>query len=45
MTKWSGNSEATDGRDLDPEAVLLRSDAALYQAKQTGRNRVVGLDA
>jgi diguanylate cyclase len=42
ITFSAGVSERAAGEGID--AVLPRADAALYQAKQTGRNRVVGAD-
>jgi diguanylate cyclase len=42
ITFSAGVSERATGEGID--AVLPRADAALYQAKQTGRNRVVGAD-
>ena len=39
LTVSVGVACAIDGDD-DPEALLARADRALYQAKQTGRNRV-----
>lgn len=43
ITFSAGVSERVTGEGID--AVLPRADAALYLAKQTGRNRVVGADA
>ncbi len=34
-----------NGHDLDLEAVLQRADAAMYRAKEGGRNRIVSFDA
>jgi diguanylate cyclase len=42
ITFSAGVSERATGEGID--AVLPRADAALYQAKQTGRNRVVGAE-
>ena len=42
ITFSAGVSERVAGESID--AVLPRADAALYLAKQTGRNRVVGAD-
>ena len=42
ITFSAGVSERAAGEGID--AVLPRADAALYLAKQTGRNRVVGAD-
>ncbi len=42
ITFSAGVSERATGEGID--AVLPRADAALYLAKQTGRNRVVGAD-
>lgn len=40
ITVSIGTAEAADG-ETDPAALLSRADAALYQAKAQGRNRVV----
>ena len=42
ITFSAGVAERLGGESID--AVLPRADAALYQAKQTGRNRVVGAE-
>ncbi|WMS44557.1 EAL domain-containing protein [Acuticoccus sp. MNP-M23] len=34
-----------DGHDLELEGVLRRADAAMYRAKEGGRNRIVSFDA
>lgn len=43
ITFSAGVSERAEGEGID--SVLPRADAALYQAKQNGRNRVVGADS
>lgn len=42
MTFSAGVAQRQSGED--PDAVMKRADVALYQAKQTGRNRVAGAD-
>jgi diguanylate cyclase (GGDEF)-like protein len=40
MTISVGIASLRQGRDRDPAALIARADAALYKAKQSGRNRV-----
>lgn len=39
ITFSAGIAEVTE--DVDPRSALVRADAALYEAKETGRNRIV----
>ena len=40
LTLSFGLAEFSPGQDSNPSALLARADAALYRAKQNGRNRI-----
>jgi diguanylate cyclase (GGDEF)-like protein len=45
VTVSAGIAELSPAGPIDVEEWLRRADAALYQAKDAGRNRVVAFDA
>lgn len=42
ITASFGVASINHESDIDPKTILERADAALYRAKQTGRNKVIG---